>query len=100
MENNQEIIRLENVSKTFDLRYHKTLRAVDNVSLSLHKGICTAIVGESGCGKSTLARMVTLLEPVTDGMIYYKMSLLAGCRMAGILHCGGKNSVSTAEMSR
>ena len=46
MENNQEIIRLENVSKTFDLRYHKTLRAVDNVSLSLHKGICTAIVGE------------------------------------------------------
>ena len=23
MENNQEIIRLENVSKTFDLRYHK-----------------------------------------------------------------------------
>ena len=56
MENNQEIIRLENVSKTFDLRYHKTLRAVDNVSLSLHKGICTAIVGESGCGKSTLMR--------------------------------------------
>ena len=53
MENNREIIRLENVSKTFDLRYHKTLRAVDNVSLSLHKGICTAIVGESGCGKST-----------------------------------------------
>ena len=31
MENNQEIIRLENVSKTFDLRYHKTLRAVDDV---------------------------------------------------------------------
>ena len=78
MENNQEIIRLENVSKTFDLRYHKTLRAVDNVSLSLHKGICTAIVGESGCGKSTLARMVTLLEPVTDGMIYYKNEPIGG----------------------
>ena len=28
MENNQEIIRLENVSKTFDLRYHKTLRVL------------------------------------------------------------------------
>ena len=61
-----------------DLRYHKTLRAVDNVSLSLHKGICTAIVGESGCGKSTLARMVTLLEPVTDGMIYYKNEPIGG----------------------
>lgn len=46
MENNQEIIRLENLSKTFELRYHKTLRAVDAVSLSLHKGVCTAVVGE------------------------------------------------------
>ena len=78
MENNQEIIRMENVSKTFDLRYHKTLRAVDQVSLSLHKGICTAVVGESGCGKSTLARMVTLLEPVTEGMIYYKGQPIGG----------------------
>ena len=101
MENNQEIIRLENVSKTFDLRYHKTLRAVDNVSLSLHKGICTAIVGESGCGKSTLARMVTLLEPVTDGMIHYKNEPIGGMQNGrNITLRGGKNSVSTAEMSR
>lgn len=90
MENNQEIIRLENVSKTFDLRYHKTLRAVDNVSLSLHKGICTAIVGESGCGKSTLARMVTLLEPVTDGMIYYKRAYWRDAECRNIALPGGK----------
>ena len=71
MENNQEIIRLENVSKTFDLRYHKTLRAVDNVSLSLHKGICTAIVGESGCGKSTTGRAILRLTEPTSGEILF-----------------------------
>ena len=36
MENNQEIIRLENLSKTFELRYHKTLRAVDDVPACLY----------------------------------------------------------------
>lgn len=80
MENNQEIIRLENLSKTFELRYHKTLRAVDAVSLSLHKGVCTAVVGESGCGKSTLARMAALLEPVTEGAIYYKGQQIGGIK--------------------
>lgn len=80
MENNQEIICLENLSKTFELRYHKTLRAVDAVSLSLHKGVCTAIVGESGCGKSTLARMAALLEPVTEGAIYYKGQQIGGIK--------------------
>lgn len=80
MENNQEIIRLENLSKTFELRYHKTLRAVDAVSLSLHKGVCTAVVGESGCGKSTLARMAALLEPVTEGAIYYKGQQVGGIK--------------------
>ena len=82
MENNQEIICLENLSKTFELRYHKTLRAVDAVSLSLHKGVCTAIVGESGCGKSTLARMAALLEPVTEGAIYYKGQQIGGIKSA------------------
>lgn len=78
MVHKQEILRLEHVSKTFELRYHKTLLAVDDVSLSLHKGICTAIVGESGCGKSTLARMATLLEPVSEGAVFYKNQQIAG----------------------
>lgn len=68
--------------------------------MSLHKGICTAIVGESGCGKSTLARMVTLLEPVTDGMIYYKNEPIGGMQNGRNIVLRGKNSVSTAEMSR
>ncbi len=41
-----------------------TVRAVDGVSFSLHRGETLALVGESGCGKSTTARLVLrLIEP-------------------------------------
>ena len=45
------------------------LRAVDNISLDLHKGEVVAIVGESGCGKSTLARMLLGLQSPTAGSL-------------------------------
>ncbi|WMT89065.1 ATP-binding cassette domain-containing protein [Pelagibacterium sp. H642] len=43
------------------------LRALKGVDLTLHQGQTLAVVGESGCGKSTLARILTLIDPATDG---------------------------------
>ncbi|MEJ2057960.1 MAG: ATP-binding cassette domain-containing protein, partial [Desulfofustis sp.] len=43
------------------------LKALNGATFTLEKGKTLAVVGESGCGKSTLARLVTMIEPPTEG---------------------------------
>ena len=58
----EEIIRVENLTKIFDVRgakgTAKKLKAVDDVSFGLRKGTTLALVGESGSGKSTVANII------------------------------------------
>lgn len=72
----EEVIRVENLTKEFDLRGEKgakkKLLAVDDVSFSLRKGSTLALVGESGSGKSTVANMVLNLLDPTSGKVFYK----------------------------
>ncbi|RYE08583.1 MAG: dipeptide ABC transporter ATP-binding protein [Hyphomicrobiales bacterium] len=48
----------------------RTIRAVKDATLSVHKGKTLAIVGESGSGKSTLARILTLIDEPTSGELF------------------------------
>ncbi|MCD4550004.1 dipeptide ABC transporter ATP-binding protein [Schaalia sp. lx-260] len=71
----EEIIRVENLTKVFDVRGSKgeakKLIAVDDVSFALRRGTTLAVVGESGSGKSTAANMILQLFKPTSGKIYF-----------------------------
>lgn len=64
----QDLRRTYTIGRGF-MRKPDQLQAVSSVSFSVAAGKTLAIVGESGCGKSTLARMVSLIEPPTAGML-------------------------------
>jgi dipeptide transport system ATP-binding protein len=46
-----------------------TVHALSGVSFSVAAGRTLAVVGESGCGKSTLARVLTMIEPPSEGQL-------------------------------
>jgi len=62
------MIRLENISKVFDVG-GKKLTALDNISLHVPQGQICGVIGASGAGKSTLIRCVNLLERPTFGHV-------------------------------
>jgi len=59
--------------KTYFYTYRGVVRAVDDVSFDLEKGIALGIMGESGCGKSTLAYSIMKIVPppgrIAEGQI-------------------------------
>ena len=80
-----EIIKISNVTKEFKVlnrregligslkdlfsRNYKTVRAVDNISMSIEQGEIVGYLGPNGAGKSTTIKMMTgVLEP-TSGEI-------------------------------
>ena len=60
---NENIIEVKNLSKTFNLeagffaKNKHNVYAVNDVSFSIKRGTTYGLAGESGCGKTTTARL-------------------------------------------
>lgn len=65
----QPIIRLEGVSKTFGSG-ENAVHALQDIDLSIREGEIFGIIGLSGAGKSTLVRCINLLEKPTSGKVF------------------------------
>lgn len=72
---NEVLLEARNIKKFFPIKKGLLLRevgsvkAVDDVSLTIRKGETLGLVGESGCGKSTLGRTLIRLYEPTAGQI-------------------------------
>ncbi len=52
------MIRVKNLSKTFNKGEENEIVVFDNFNIEFEKGKCTAIIGSNGCGKSTLMNII------------------------------------------
>ena len=72
------LLEAKNLSKKyikttgFFTRTRTVIKALDNVSVSIKKGITLAVVGESGSGKSTLAKSLIRLIDIDKGSITFR----------------------------
>lgn len=70
------LLEVRDVKKYFPVKKVRggqdlTVKAVDSVSFTVHKGEILGLVGESGCGKSTLGKSILKLHDTTAGQILF-----------------------------
>jgi len=63
---NATILDLQDIEKHYK-NGDTTVRALDGVSLKIHRGEFVAIMGQSGSGKSTLMNILGCLDRPTAG---------------------------------
>lgn len=67
----KEILSARNISKSFG-----TVKALSDVSISLHQGELLSIMGENGAGKSTLMKVITGIYKPDKGEIFVEGKLV------------------------
>jgi putative ABC transport system ATP-binding protein len=65
------MIELEHIRRTFQVG-EQTVKALDDISLSIAKGEYVSVMGPSGSGKSTLLNVIALLDQPSAG--HYRLN--------------------------
>jgi lipoprotein-releasing system ATP-binding protein len=70
VDNEAEVLRLEDVCKTYNVGTPVEVEVLHNIDLVLHKREFVALIGPSGSGKSTLLNIIGLLDRPTSGRLF------------------------------
>jgi peptide/nickel transport system ATP-binding protein/oligopeptide transport system ATP-binding protein len=79
-----DLIEVRNLVKYFPVRAGllqrvvNQVKAVDDISFTVHEGETLGLVGESGCGKTTVGRAtLRLIKPTSGEVLFYGEDILA-----------------------
>ncbi len=64
--NNENIIEIKDLKKTYE---NGVIKALDGIDLEIKKGESITVIGPSGSGKSTLLNMIGALDKANEGSI-------------------------------
>lgn len=79
MANEQEVLlEVQHLKQYFPMNRNFTVKAVDDISFTIHKGEIYGLVGESGSGKSTTGRSIIRLYKPTAGRILFRGEDISG----------------------
>ena len=68
---NPPLLEIKNVAKAYG-KGRRRKEVLTDLTISLNEGEVLGIIGESGCGKSVLLNLVSCLEPVSRGQLFFK----------------------------
>ena len=77
------MLELKNVSKRFG-----GLAAVNQLTFSVQAGQIVGLIGPNGAGKTTLINMISGLDTITDGQIFFKEQEISHLKAYQIAHLG------------
>lgn len=76
--NQNPLIRIKNISRIYEGKKGRSIKALEKVTFDIHEGEFVAVVGQSGCGKTTLLKLIGGILQPTKGMIVLKGKPITG----------------------